>query len=496
MIKNIPVIKVLIAVFCAIALGWFLLKPSEVSEQIKYHQQALTIGKIESMVNTSGSISPVVTVDVGSELSGLISQLNVDFNDTVTSGQVIARIDDRTVQSKLRQSEADLASSNASLASLKAALTKAKAEEALAEREYKRTKELRAKNLISESELDISETSYQLTRIGIDTAEAAILVGQSKVLQSQSSLEQARLDLDRTYIRSPVDGVVIDRQVDKGQAVSASLSAPTLFSIAQDLVQMQIEADVDEADIGRIQQRQNVRFTVDAFPERKFNGVVSQVRKAATVTSNVVTYKVIISLENKDLLLLPGMTANVDIILGQRDNVLRVPNSALRFSPETQSSNDNSRSADAAQRLAQMAEQLGLNAQQKSQLADAMATMRNTMQASRESGSGGMAGGPPPGMNDAMKKARNQMEIALSAFLSPEQMETYKSLNQARRRGPNEEGEEAKYQRGTVWVLVNGEPQRINVRIGISDLEYTEIVSNDLSAGDEVIVRAQKVSSK
>lgn len=222
---------------------WWLFQPEQGAEQIKYHTQPLSMGRIDSTVNSSGSISPVVTVDVGSELSGLISQLNVDFNDLVTSGQVIARIDDRTVQSKLRQSEADLASSQASLAQFEAALDKAKAEAALAEREYKRTRELRDKQLVSDSELDISETSYHLTKVAIKTADAAILVGQAKVLQSRSGLEQAKLNVDRTYIRSPVDGVVIDRQVDKGQAVSASLSAPILFSIAQDLLNMQIEAD-------------------------------------------------------------------------------------------------------------------------------------------------------------------------------------------------------------------------------------------------------------
>ncbi|KXI28420.1 efflux RND transporter periplasmic adaptor subunit [Paraglaciecola hydrolytica] len=495
--KNLSFSKIIL-VLLVIALGtWWLFKPAANTEQIKYHTQGVSLGKIESMVNSSGSISPVLTVDVGSELSGLISQLNVDFNDVVTSGQVIARIDDRTVQSKLRQSEADLASSKASLSQLQAALIKAQAEESLAQREFKRTRELRSKNLLSESELDISETKYELSKIAIDTAKAAILVGESRVLQSQSSLEQAKLDVDRTFIRSPVDGVVIDRQVDKGQAVSASLSAPTLFSIAQDLVKMQIEAAVDEADIGRIKQGQDVRFTVDAFPERKFSGVVSQVRKSATVTSNVVTYKVIISLENRDLILLPGMTANIDIILGQRDKVLRVANSALRFSLDNQTTGSASQGNDGSERAKQMAEQLGLNDKQQSQMADAMNNMRKAMQEMRNAGPS-MAGGPPQGGSssggDAMKKLRSQMEIELSSFLSPEQMEKYKGLNQQQRRKPQaSEGDEVQYQRGSVWVLRDGEPQKLNIRTGISDLEYTEIVTPDLKDGDQVIVRAQKV---
>ena len=490
--KNVSLTKVIVVLLLIAASVWWLAKPADIAEQIKYHTQALSLGKIESMVNSSGSISPVVTVDVGSELSGLISQLNVDFNDVVSSGQVIARIDDRTVQSKLRQSEADLASSKASLAQLHAALVKAQAEEALAQREFKRTRELRDKKLLSESELDISETKYELSKIAIDTAKAAILVGESRVLQSQSSLEQAKLDLDRTFIRSPVDGVVIDRQVDKGQAVSASLSAPILFSIAQDLVKMQIEADVDEADIGRIKQGQDARFTVDAFPERKFTGEVAQVRKAATVTNNVVTYKVIISLENRDLLLLPGMTANIDIILGQRENVLRVANSALRFNLEGQATSSSNQGNDNSERVKQMAEQLGLNDKQQSQLSDAMNNMRKAMQALRNAGPS-MAGGPPQGGNDAMKKLRSQMEIELASFLSPEQMEKYKGLSQQRRKPQANEGDAVQYQRGTVWVLRDGAPQKLNVRTGISDLEYTELVSDELKDGDEVIVRAQKV---
>ncbi|WP_339726049.1 efflux RND transporter periplasmic adaptor subunit [uncultured Paraglaciecola sp.] len=486
--KTSALLKILVVVVIAV-IGWALM-PKQTSEQIKYHTQPLTVGKIESTVNSSGSISPVVTVDVGSELSGLISELHVDFNDTVSSGQVIARIDDRTVQSRLKQSAADLASANASLTQLKAALVKAQVEASLAEREFKRSRELHEKSLISDSELDMSETDYQLKKVNIDTAKAAILVGESQVLQSESSLEQVKLDLDRTFIRSPVDGVVIDRQVDKGQAVSASLSAPTLFSIAQDLEKMQIEADVDEADIGRIQQGQSVKFTVDAFPERHFSGVVAQVRKAATVTSNVVTYKVIISLENRDLVIMPGMTANVDIILGQRNNVLRVANSALRFSPESESES-RSDSRDGSQRAQQLAEQLALDVSQTAKLAAVMEKMQSVTQQMRDSRSAMPgAGGPPPDMREQMKKLRSQTEIELKSFLTPEQMDKYQAMNQQRRQS---RVKDADYQRGTVWVLNEGKPHRVNVRVGIADLEYSEVVSEQLKDGDAVIVRAQRV---
>ncbi|GAC31558.1 efflux RND transporter periplasmic adaptor subunit [Paraglaciecola polaris] len=491
--KNTSLIKGLVIVAAIAVTFWWLTQPKQAGERIVYHTQPLSMGKIESTVNSSGSISPVVTVEVGSELSGLVSQLNVDFNDEVTSGQVIARIDDRTVLSKLRQSEADLASSNASLVQLKAALQKAKTEEKLAQREYKRTRELRDKNLVSASELDISETSYELAKVAIDTADAAILVGEAKIQQSQSMLEQAKLDLDRTYIRSPVDGVVIDRQVDKGQTVSASLSAPTLFSIAQDLASMQIEADVDEADIGRIAKEQNVNFTVDAFPERQFRGIVTQVRKSATVTNNVVTYKVIIGVKNERLLLLPGMTANVDIVLGQRDNVLRVPNSALRFSPDSNTDSAANSGTGADERLAELTEQLTLNELQQEQVADVMQKMRESMRAAREAGPGGPGGRPSSG-NDAMKKVRSQMNIALQSILTPEQMGKYKTLGQSRTGQRKASAGDQDYQRGTVWVLRDGQPVKVEVRIGIADLEYSEMQAKQLRDGDKVIVRAQKVT--
>ena len=288
---------------------------------------------------------------------------------------------------------------------------------------------------------------------------------------------------------------MIDRQVDKGQAVSASLSAPTLFSIAQDLVSMQIETDVDEADIGRIKQNQQVKFTVDAYPERKFTGIVTQVRKSATVTNNVVTYKVIISLENKDLLLLPGMTANVDIILGQRDNVLRVSNSALRFTPEGQSTDRQSNSPDMTARVEQLAEQLSLNSEQKKQMAIALENMQESMSKARETSRGLQGGGGrPPGGNDVIKKIRSQLDIELRGFLTPEQMKQYQGLNQQRRKPRVRKEGNDDFQRGVVWVLRDGQPKPINVRVGIADLEYSEIKSEQLQAGDLVIVRAQRVS--
>ena len=336
MMQKLASNKKLILSLLALALGltyWYLNGNTAGNDGVSFQTSPLTRGKIESIVNTAGTLSPVVTVDVGSEISGLVFELNADFNSEVKKGEVIARIDDRTIRARVKQSEADLASSKASLEQQRANLTKAEADLILANAELKRQQELRTRELNSQVDLDQATANAQNAAADLELSEAQIISATATILQREAQLEQSQLDLERTYIRSPVDGTVIDRQVDIGQTVAASLSAPILFQIAQDLTKMQIEADVDEADIGSISEGLPVRFSVDAFPENSFTGEVTQVRKASTVTNNVVTYKVIITADNERQLLLPGMTANVNIILGEKEDALRVANGALRFNP-------------------------------------------------------------------------------------------------------------------------------------------------------------------
>lgn len=320
-----------ITVAAILVVSW--LNSAEQQPPIEYQTQAISLGAIESVVNTAGSTKAVVTVEVGTEVSGLITKLYVDFNDQVTQGQAIAQLDDRSYQARLRQAQADVTMAKANVAQQQAGLTKSQTELARAERAYTRQQQLITQQLTNQTELDNALASFDTAKAQIALSEALIQSAQAQLQQRHAQLEQAQLDLDRTIIRSPVNGTVIDRQVDIGQTVAASLSAPTLFTIAQDLSQMQIEADVDEADIGKIEQGQPVRFQVDAFPERQFRGQVQQVRKAASNVANVVTYKVIINAPNQQQLLLPGMTANLNIIRGQKQDILRVPNAALRFKP-------------------------------------------------------------------------------------------------------------------------------------------------------------------
>ncbi|MCX6950807.1 MAG: efflux RND transporter periplasmic adaptor subunit [Verrucomicrobia bacterium] len=257
---------------------------------------------IVQSITATGDLQPVVTVDVSSQISGLVLEVKVDFNSQVKAGDVLARIDPATYQQKLLQAEADLASAKASNA-----LTRINAE---------RTRDLFGKKLVSQSE--------------VDTAEAQLAQSDSTMLTRTAAVENAKLDLARCVITAPMDGMVLDRKTDKGRTVAASLNAPVLFTLVNDLTKMQINAAVAEADIGSISEGQEVKFTVDAFPNRTFAGSVRQVRNAASTNQSVVSYATIIDVNNQDLKLKPGMTANVSIVVAQKNGVLAVQNSALR----------------------------------------------------------------------------------------------------------------------------------------------------------------------
>jgi HlyD family secretion protein len=284
-----------------------------------YGTAPVTRGPVLSAVSATGTVNAVEMVEVGTQVSGTIQEIYVDFNSQVKKGELIALLDPAILQAKVEEAKASLALAEAGLA-------RAKASQANLERVYNRNKELLAKNVISQSDIEMVETELLV-------AKASVQESNARVLQAKSSLNQAQTNLAYTRIVSPVDGVVISRQVDVGQTVAASLQTPTLFSIARDLTQMQIEASVDEADIGRIREGQRATFHVDAWPSTQFEAEVSQVRMNAVVVANVVTYAVILRVANSDLTLKPGMTANVSIITEEREDALRVPAAAFRFAP-------------------------------------------------------------------------------------------------------------------------------------------------------------------
>ncbi|MDP2794646.1 MAG: efflux RND transporter periplasmic adaptor subunit [Sulfurisoma sp.] len=290
-------------------------------------------GPLTAVVSATGTLNPVVSVQVGSQVSGQVVETHVDFNSEVKAGQLIARIDPENFQHRVRQGEADLDAARAAVAVGQAEAIRARVNLDEARRDFDRKKLLVEKNFISPAERDKARSALDASHALLQVAQAQERNSAALVRQREAQLAQARVDLSRTAIRSPVDGVVVKRSIEPGQTVAASLQAPELFVIARNLADMQVEAAIDEADIGRVRVGQKTTFTVDAFPGRTFEGAVRQVRKAALVVSNVVTYTVVISAANPELTLLPGMTANVRIVTAEKDKVLKVANAALRFKP-------------------------------------------------------------------------------------------------------------------------------------------------------------------
>lgn len=292
-----------------------------IKSTVKYETQELKRCTITEIVEASGTINPVNTVSVGSTVSGLIKEIYVDFNSEVKKGQLMAQIDPANFEAQVQQNEAQIANARANLAKLQAVTDYDR-------KMYERYKNLYAKNFVAKSELDQMESTYKSDLAQISAANA-------QISQYQATLKTAMTNLGYTKIIAPVDGTVISREIDLGQPVAASFQAPELFTIAQDLTKMQIEVNVSEADIGRVKEGQDVTYTLDGYADSVFEGKVTQVRLASTNTSNVVTYSVIVDVENNDLKLKPGMTANVSIITDKSENVLCCPNVALKFTPTT-----------------------------------------------------------------------------------------------------------------------------------------------------------------
>ena len=292
---------------------------SQKTEPLTITTARVTRGDLAETVGATGTLQAVTTVQVGTQVSGTIQELNADFNSLVRKGQVLARLDPSLIQSQIEQARANLIRAEADLERLRVALDDARTK-------MVRAKELAEKKLIAQTELEAAEVTVR-------SAEAQLRSQQAGVTQSQASLRQNQVNLAHTVIESPIDGLVISRNVDVGQTVAASMSAPTLFVLAADLTKMQVLASLDESDVGRIRPGQAVRFRVDAFPTEAFTGNVTQVRLQSTTVQNVVTYQTVIDVPNPGLKLKPGMTANVNIEIARRADVTRVPNAALRFRP-------------------------------------------------------------------------------------------------------------------------------------------------------------------
>jgi HlyD family secretion protein len=315
--KKYLVITAVIIAIVGIAVYFFYKRTPEIT----YKTAKIERGTIVSTVAATGNLSAVTTVQVGTQVSGTIQKLYVDYNSRVKKGQPIAEIDPSLFNASVEQSQGNYLSADANLQKAKVVL-------ADAYRTFNRNKKLLSEGIISQGDYDVAETALQ-------SAKAAVKAAEGSVTQNRGSLMQAKTNLRYSVIRSPVDGVVISRAIDVGQTVAASFSTPTLFTIAQDLTKMQIEVSVDEADISRIQLNQDASFTVDSYPEQTFRGKVIQIRSAPVITQNVVTYVVVVSVDNSDMKLKPGMTANVSVEVAKKDDVLKLPPAALRFKPKS-----------------------------------------------------------------------------------------------------------------------------------------------------------------
>jgi len=424
--KKKITISVLIIAAAAVVLYFTVLKKGTAAET-GYNKEALRTGSIEALVDTTGTLNAVTMVDVGSQVSGKISDIFVDFNSLVTAGQIIAKLDQEQFITRVNQNQANYQSAVARL-------EKARVTRDNMKNKFDRALSLFEKELISYEEKEAAEVNFYGAVSDLQQAEASLE-------QSKSALESSKVDLSYTVIKSPIDGVVINRNVNEGQTVAASLQAPVLFQIAEDLAKMQVECVVDEADIGKVKESQAVRFTVDAYPNESFRGVVKQVRYAPEVVSNVVTYTTIVEVDNPEMKLRPGMTATVSIVVGEARNKLLIPNTALRFNPDL--SQEEMQALFQEMRAARGGGQPGQNPRPDGQQGGQRPQGQPGM-SGRQPGSMGMAGGGMGG--------RSQ-------------------------------------DRGRVWIEdETGKLRMLFFRTGVTDNVYTEVVSGDLKEGMEVLI--------
>src|SRR5712691_11136752 len=496
----------------------------------RYLTAGVERGAITTTVNATGIVNAVTTVQVGSQVSGTIQKLFVDFNSPVKEGEVIAQIDPAPLATKVAQARANVASAvaavqvaqattvnskaavetaHANVESARATVEKSQVALADARRILDRTKAMVRKSLLAQNDLDTAQATYdgaaaqlkasdaqleatagQLKSASAQQrlAEAQEIAAAAQVDQAKAALQAAELDLEHTTIRAPVNGIVVSRSVDVGQTVAASLQAPVLFLIAQDLTQMQVDTNVSEADIGRVRVGQRVTFAVDAYQNITFTGEVTQVRNAPITVQNVVTYDAVVQVANPDLRLKPGMTANVSFLVAERQDVIKVPTAALRFQPEgvAQDTSSQDSKAPAPQRggggggrfqemQQQLTKELSLTPEQQTRLSEVFQKIGRQSRTMREEES-----------EERRQAMRREMQAQIRAqireMLTPEQRQKYETLLRAR------DETQPQTRPGRVWVLgANGTPDLRTLTVGIANDTHTEVIAGDLTAGQPVI---------
>jgi HlyD family secretion protein len=424
--------KWLIVAGLVVLAGLFVAFGLNRSTQPQHFTAKVDRGDVHDVVEATGTINAVITVQVGSQVSGTIAKLNVDFNSRVHKGDVVAQIDPALFQGALLQASADLDNAKANLAAAKANVEKARATSLQTKADYDRAAELTKDKIMSQQQLDLAKANYDSANASARGAVANVTQAEAQVSQKAAALTVAQTNLNYTVIRSPIDGTVVARNVDVGQTVAASLQAPTIFTIAQDLTKMQVYTKTDESDVGSIKVGRPVTFKVDAFPKDTFRGVVSQIRMNATTVQNVVTYDTIIDFDNPELKLFPGMTAYVTIPVATAQNVLKLPNTALRYKPPM-----------APEEILALYKQYGIEGGEKQQAGDDPAAPQR----------GAPAGG---GTQNLPRAPRAENAV--------------------------------------VWKLhADNTMEPIKVSLGITDHSYTEVtalIKGELKEGDELIIRS------
>ncbi len=449
--------------------GWFGYNQLSVGKQqnsYSYVTKTASLGEIRNTVSATGTLSAVDDVIIGTQLSGQISEIFVDFNDKVVSNQLLAQIDPRTFKAKVDQAKAQVSKTEADIEIQKIAISRAKVVYEHAQTEYQRGVDLVKKKFLSPTDFETLKTDAELANFDYQNQQAQLKALNATLAADKASLAQAQIDLDYTEIRSPIDGFVINRTIEKGQTVASSLSTPELFTVAKDLSLMEIEAYIDESDIGPILTGQVVDFTVDAFPDKKFKGEVKQIRQAPQDNSGVISYQVIISANNPDNLFLPGMTSNLEINIDLVRDVQRIENSALRVAQKLSPTNQQNG-------IAQL-ESLNLTDEQKLALKEKMPRPDKSAQGMAGPGMGGM--GERPSNADSQKQ---KMLAILSEILTEEQLTHYQAIV------------DGKIKVGQLMVLAKNNPETINIQYGINDTQYTQIMSPDIT-GMQIITQVKE----
>ncbi len=402
-------------------------------------------GNIAAQVTANGTLSARGTVQVGAQVSGRVLEIHADFNDKVKKGQVIAKLDEQVLQAQITSASASVALANANTARAQVAVIDA-------ERQYKRQKTLQEQQLVAGATVEAAEVAY-------DTARASLGAAKAQGAQAQANLAQAKLNMSYATIYSPVDGVVLSRAVDVGQTVQSSMSAPVLFTIAEDLARMQIDTAVSEADVGLLKDGMEATFTVDAFPGKIFKGIVRQVRNAPTTTQGVVTYDAVIDVDNTEGSLRPGMTANVTFVLAQVANAIKIPNAALRFKPTR----------------------------------DQMTAMRGGDAGGRGSGSGRRRNRDGSGSGSS---GAGSGSAAMAGSGAPSGRESGGPGASGGGTGASGGGRMRDFgDKKPIWKLVAGKPQMVLIKPGLTDGSATEMVEGDLQPGDELITEVTGVKA-